>query len=106
MLKVIEYKQPIKKFLHLRIGVVERTLLGVKGLWLGGAGNLLGGRGRLDSEEDRSVNLFVTAEVAPPGPSSGESSFLFPLGVVPEYAPNRVSFLVISVVFALREGSY
>ena len=47
------------------------------GSQLGRAGNSLDGGEGLGSEEDRSVNLFVAAEVAPPGPSSGEPS-LFP----------------------------
>ena len=61
-----------------------------EGFLLGRAGDSSSRGGKLDSEEDRSVNLFVASEVAPPGPSSGESSLPLLFVVIPEYALNRV----------------
>ena len=53
------------------------------GSQLGCAGNSLDEGEGFGSEEDRSVNLFVASEVAPPGPSSGEPNLFLRLGGYP-----------------------
>ena len=61
-----------------------------EGFLLGWAGDSSGRGGKFDLEKDRSVNLFVTAEVAPPGPFSRESSLPLLSEVMPAYTTNRV----------------